>query len=103
MRCEELSGLMDSYLDGELSEELTRQLDRHLLRCPACAYEARTLEQTRAMLREAVAPTEVSPGFRERASARLLDAFADRLQPARKAEDSRQWTLPFAREEREAG
>jgi anti-sigma factor RsiW len=99
MRCDELSGLLDLYLDGELPEETARRVDRHLLRCPACTYEVRTLEQTRAMLREAIPPAETSPGFRERATARLLDAFAVRLHPASSAERGRQWTLPFAREE----
>lgn len=102
MRCDELRGLLDLYLDAELPEELSRKLDRHLLRCPTCAYEARTLEQTRTMLRESVAPAEPSPAFRERTSARLLNAFADRLRVS-PAADLRQWTLPFAREEREVG
>ncbi len=99
MRCDELLGLLDLYLDGELQEEMARRVDRHLLRCPACAYEARTLEQTRAMLREAIPPAETSPGFRERAAARLLDAFADRLRPAQEVEGTPQWPLPFLREE----
>jgi anti-sigma factor RsiW len=100
MRCEELRGLLDLYLDGELPEETARRLDRHLLRCPACAYEARTLEQTQAMLREAIPPAETSPAFRERASARLLDALAPHLRPAQEAESARQWTLPFLHEEK---
>lgn len=99
MRCDELSGLLDLYLDGELPEETARRVDRHLLRCPACAYEVRTLEQTRTMLREAVPPAETSPGFRERAAAHLLDAFAAQLRPASEFERGRQWTLPFSREE----
>ncbi|HZP80447.1 MAG TPA: zf-HC2 domain-containing protein [Chthonomonadaceae bacterium] len=98
MRCDELSGLLDLYLDGELPEETARRVDRHLLRCPACTYEARTLEQTRAMLREAVPPAAMSPGFRERAAARLLDAFASQLRSASEAGRGRQWTLPFTRE-----
>ncbi len=98
MRCDELRDLLDLYLDNELQEEAARKLDRHLLRCPNCAYEARTLEQTRAMLREAVSPVETSPGFRERTVARLLDEFADRLRPVREQESVRQWTLPFAEE-----
>jgi anti-sigma factor RsiW len=99
MRCEEMRELLDLYLDGELPEETARKVDRHLLRCPACAYEARALEQTRTMLREAVAPTVTSPGFRERTLARLLDALEEHLRPAPGAEDARQWTLPFLRED----
>src|SRR5579871_4100727 len=80
MRCEEVHGLLDLYLEGELPEETARKVDRHLLRCPTCAYEARTLEQTRAMLREAVLPAETSPGFREKTAAKLLDSLFDRLK-----------------------
>jgi|SRR5579884_2694252 len=99
MKCEELNGLLDQYLDGELPEEASRRIDRHLMRCQACAYEIRTLEQTRALLREGVETAEASPGFRERTTARLLDAFAAHLRPAPEATEGRQWTLPFLREE----
>ncbi len=98
MRCEEIRSLLDAHLDSELPEELNRRVDRHLLRCPSCSYEARTLEQTRAMLREAVPPAVPSPGFRERAVARLLDALPD-LHPAPGAAASRQWALPFHRDD----
>ena len=98
MRCEELRGLLDLYLDGELPEETARKIDRHLLRCPTCAYEARALEQTQAMLREAVLPAETTPAFRERTAARLLDALAPHLRAPREADSARQWTLPFAHE-----
>jgi anti-sigma factor RsiW len=98
MRCEELRELLDLHLDGELPEEMSRKLERHLLRCPDCAYEARALEQTRAMLREAISPEETTPAFRERTTARLLDALSAHLRPAREAEVGRQWKLPFAGE-----
>lgn len=99
MRCEELQSLLDLHLDGELPEEMARKIERHLLRCPACAYEARTLEQTRALLREAVPPAVPSPAFRERASARLLDALANHLRPEAESISGRQWTLPLLAEE----
>ncbi len=99
MRCEELRGLLDLHLDGELPEETARKVERHLLRCPECAYEARTLEQTRAMLREAMSPAETSPAFRERTAARLRDALSAYLRPEREAESARQWRLPFAQGE----
>jgi anti-sigma factor RsiW len=99
MRCDELQGLFDLYLDADLSEETAQKLTRHLMRCAACAYEMRTLEQTRAMVRDAIPQAEATPGFRERAAAHLLDAFADRLQPRSAPEESLQWALPFPREE----
>ena len=94
MRCEEIRSLLDAHLDNELPEEVNRRVERHLLRCPACSYEARTLEQTRAMLREAVPPATASPSFRERTVARLLDSLPD-LHPAAAGDAARQWSLPF--------
>ena len=99
MRCEELRGLLDLHLDGELPEDLNRKVERHLLRCQPCAHEAHALSQTRGMLREAIAPAEASPAFRERASARLLDRLAPHLRLPSEEGVGRQWTLPFSREE----
>jgi anti-sigma factor RsiW len=99
MRCDEMQTLLDLHIDGELPEELARKIERHLLRCPACAYEARTLEQTRALLREGMASAEPSPAFRERTSARLLDALAPYLRPEVEAVHGRQWALPLLTEE----
>ncbi|MCW3055950.1 MAG: putative zinc-finger [Chthonomonadales bacterium] len=98
MRCEEIRSLLDTHLDHELAEELNRRLERHLLRCAACSYEARTLEQTRSMLREAVPSAVPSPNFRERAVARLLDSLPE-LHPTSSASAARQWALPFSRED----
>ena len=103
MRCDEWNNLLDLYLDGEMPEETARALDRHTMRCPACAYELRTLEQTRRMLREADLTAVPSDGFRERTAARLRDALTERTRPVLSRDSIRQWTLPFAREDREAG
>ncbi len=102
MRCEEMRDLLDLYMDGELPEETSQRLSRHLLRCTQCASEIQTLEQTRTMLREAIPASETSSAFRERTSARLLDAFAAHLRPVPDATSlaTRQWTLPFPREEK---
>lgn len=81
MRCNEITDLLDLYIDGELSEETRSRVERHLLRCADCAFQARTLEQTRAHLREACPRIESSPAFREKMLARLQDAFADCLRP----------------------
>jgi anti-sigma factor RsiW len=99
MRCEELRSLLDLYLDGELPEEAAQKLDRHLLRCPACTYEVRTLEQTRAMLREAVEPTVTAPGFRERALARLLNALEPSLHARPRQQYGRQRSLELLQDD----
>ena len=96
MRCDEMRGLLDLYMDGELPEETVAKMDRHLMRCADCAYDIRTLEQTVEMLRAAIPPAETSPAFRERAAARLLDALSPHLRPAPETESARQWKLPFA-------
>ena len=99
MRCEETKSLLDLHLDGELPLELTEKLDRHMLRCPQCAGELRSLEQTKRLLREAIAPEESSPAFRERAVARLHDQLSSHLRTAVDHEMGRQWILPFSRHE----
>ena len=99
MRCDEWNNLLDLSLDGELPEETARALDRHTMRCPACAYELRTLEQTRRLLREANLTEAPSDRFRQRTASRLRAVLTDRNRPAPARESGRQWLLPFAREE----
>ena len=101
MRCDALSDLIDLYIDGELPAETARKVDRHLLKCPSCAYEVRTLEQTRSMLCAAMPRSEPSPAFRERAAAHLADALADRMKPVQEVSTARQWTLPLLHDEPE--
>ena len=99
MRCEEMMSLMDLYLEGELSEDLAGQADRHLLRCLACGGEARALEQTRALLASTFDVEAPSPAYLERASARLLNLLSPHLRLAPSSVDTRQWELPFAKRE----
>jgi hypothetical protein len=99
MRCEEAQLLLDLHLDNSLPQELAVKLDRHLLRCSQCAGELRSLEQTRALLRDAIPPAEPTPAFRERAAARLHDSLAAHLRPAATPAAARQWILPFTRQE----
>lgn len=100
MRCDDLRGLLNLHLDEELDEAMTARIERHLLRCPACAFEARALDQTRARLREAVPQEEAAPAFRERTSARLHTVFAAHLRETPAETGGRQWTLPFAASDR---
>ena len=94
MRCEEVQGLLDQHLEKALTEEMSGKIERHLLRCPGCAYEARTLEQTCSLLRESLEVAEASPGFRERTAARLQHALFPE-NPAESTGIGRQWKLPL--------
>ena len=93
MRCEEIRALLDLHMDKQLPTENATIIERHLLRCQACAHELHTLQQTRIMLRESVAPSETTANFRTRTLARLMDNFAPSAR--RIAVNSRQWILPF--------
>ncbi len=97
MRCNKITELLDLYIDCELAEETRARVDRHLLRCSECAFEVRSLEQTRALLRDAFPSAESSPAFREKMAARLLEEFADQLRPEPIRSEG-QWSLPFLRE-----
>jgi len=95
MKCPEINDLLDLYVDGELPEETRARVERHLLRCVHCAFQARSLEQTRALLRDAYPPAESSPAFREKMAARLHNAFADLLRPEPEPA-ANQRSLPFS-------
>ena len=94
MNCKEITDLLDLYSDGELSEEARARVDRHLIRCAECAYRIRSIDQTRALLREAYPREESAPGFRERLEARLESELADHLK-TEPAESAAQWSLPL--------
>ena len=99
MRCADFQDLLDLYIDDALPEEMRARLQRHLLRCAECAFQAHTLQQTRAHLRAAYPPQQTTPAFREKMAARLQDAFQDRLR--REPEpNAAQWSLPFLLPER---
>ena len=95
MRCDEVKDMLDLYVDGELTEEIRRKIDRHLLGCTPCGGEVHALIQTGSMLKNAISAAEVSPAFRERAAARLLNALAPSLRPIPEPEMCRQWSLPL--------
>lgn len=70
--CEAIGALVGPYIDEDLPQEARRQVERHLLRCPGCAWEAQTLRLTRERLREGVGETIASDAFRSRVLRRLL-------------------------------
>src|SRR2546428_5534834 len=90
--CSETSELANIYVDGGLPEELMTQIERHQLTCPSCAFEIRSLEQTRSLVSEAFSREESSPSFRERTAARLQSELSDLLAPPIPLSDA-QWAL----------
>ena len=97
MTCNELSGLIDLYVDDSLPEESRLNVEKHLMGCAKCAHEVRGLEQGRRWLRDAYSGGEADPGFRERAAARLHTALGDVLVEPEQTPDA-QWQLPIFRE-----
>ncbi len=96
MTCDEIMELCNPYIDGELSEETRARVERHLITCEKCAYEVRSHEQMKAWTKAAFRCGTPAPDFREKAAARLHDAFEDVLIDREPAPDT-QWALPFFR------
>jgi anti-sigma factor RsiW len=71
--CEQARELIGPYVDDDLPAEARQRLENHLLRCPACAYEAQSLTITRARLREGRGEVVASDSFRARVLASLRD------------------------------
>ncbi len=98
MTCAEIRDLLGNYLDEELSDRMMQRVEKHLLRCPACAYEARSLEQARQLLRQGVAQPMVSEALGERILRQVAERFPH-LQSAPAGEDP---SLPLPSLEGEA-
>ena len=75
MKCAEVRELLGNYMDQELTESMMRLIERHLLRCPPCAYEARSIEQARHMLQESAEPPMVSEQLGERILRHIAERF----------------------------
>lgn len=54
--CKDLLGQLSDYIEGELAEELCRELERHLASCENCRVVVNTLEKTVALYRSLPAP-----------------------------------------------
>jgi anti-sigma factor RsiW len=86
MKCTEVRDLLGNYMDQELTESMMQRVERHLLRCPACAYEARSLEQARQLLRQGVETPMVSEQLGERVLRHIAEHFPH-LQTAHQPEE----------------
>jgi len=52
MQCEACLDALEARLDGELSADESREIDRHLAMCPSCAGRFATLAETRRLVSE---------------------------------------------------
>lgn len=68
--CRHLLGQLSAYLDGELSDELCAEIERHLADCADCRVVVDTLRKTVLLYREAP-----QPGFPLEARERLYQAL----------------------------
>jgi septal ring factor EnvC (AmiA/AmiB activator) len=66
MDCALVESLLPNFLDEELTEELAQQVQAHLIRCRQCAWEAESIRQSIAALREATAANRPRDEARER-------------------------------------
>lgn len=46
LHCEDFVGTISAYVDGDLSEELCAELDKHLKECDNCRIVVNTLKKT---------------------------------------------------------
>ncbi|GIV16516.1 MAG: hypothetical protein KatS3mg022_1951 [Armatimonadota bacterium] len=92
MKCAEVRELLGNYMDQELTESMMQRIERHLLRCPACAYEARSIEQAREMLQRGVESPMVSEALGERILRHIAEHFPH-LQP--RHEHEQPFSLPL--------
>lgn len=69
-RCRQLLGSLNDYLDGELRDELCRELEQHLEECPDCRVVVDTVRRTISLYHQAD-DVELPQGVRERLFRRL--------------------------------
>jgi len=55
--CRELFARLSEYVDGELSQEICQDIQRHLAACDPCAAVANTLRATAELCRRLPAPS----------------------------------------------
>ena len=51
MRCKDFESYVSDYIEGELSRERSRDMDRHMLACPPCSQTLVGVLQVRSALR----------------------------------------------------
>lgn len=95
MTCGEVTELIGPYLDDELPGEARRRVEKHLLTCQPCAWEAQSLRITRDALRSEAVEVFPSDAFRNR-TLNLLRADNPHLTTVEPAtEEPVQYQLPI--------
>lgn len=70
--CQQMLSTLGEYVDGELSEELCRELERHMQGCQRCRIVVDTLRKTVELYQETGEQDDDLPaGVRERLYLRL--------------------------------
>ena len=65
--CKALLGYLSDYVDGELSEELCREIESHAAECVNCRIVVDTLRKTILLYHESAAePAKISGATREK-------------------------------------
>jgi anti-sigma factor (TIGR02949 family) len=77
--CRHFLESLSDYVDGELEDELCKELERHMDGCENCQIVVDTLRKTIYLYRSSTGPPDVPADVRDRLFRRLdLDEFASR-------------------------
>jgi len=82
MTCEKVRSLLSAYLDSELDCYELRQVELHLIDCPNCQEDCRSLRATKdllGMLESPPLPGEFWPELKERINSQSMSRFYLRL------------------------
>ena len=76
VNCETLLGSLSEYIDGELSPELCREIEKHLAGCDNCRVVLNTTKRTIDLVQSPTEAVPVPDDVRERLFKRLnLDDY----------------------------
>ncbi len=64
--CQTMLGSLCDYIDGDLSDELCQEIDRHLCECQDCRVVVDTLNKTISLYHKSAEEAEVPGAVRER-------------------------------------
>jgi anti-sigma factor RsiW len=81
MRCDRVRGELNAYVDGQLSEVLANQIERHLSECLSCAARVDRMRRLEDLLNEAAAIS-------------APDAFAARVLGSARRQMRSRWATP---------